>query len=319
MVRTMISSSSAFGSARARRARSQNQYYCTFGLVFDLSSGDSGLARARCGPFTGSCGRTRALRATWRESVARVTLRWSAERKELPEKPSRGARRARSASARRDAVASPGSNEKQKPTRRTRRSYAPSREDISRSRRESRSRALDGGSLQRRDRACATRVPPPRPATGSARARAADRRAARCESRLVTHRRHGSPVVASTPTRRPADRATTRPRLAQCRAPAQSTTRQRRRALLQSPAAAQYVATLLLLRTFMTACMFSGTRFSAAARFRRGKHDAAASTGHFTPRDSHRVRRASPHPGARASCAFSIHALGPLACDLSFA
>ena len=60
-----------------------------------MSSGDSGLARARCGPFTGSCGRTRALRATWRESVARVTLRWSAERKELPEKPSRGARRAR--------------------------------------------------------------------------------------------------------------------------------------------------------------------------------------------------------------------------------
>ena len=141
------------------------------GLVFDLSSGDSGLARARCGPFTGSCGRTRALRATWRESVARVTLRWSAERKELPEKPSRGARRARSASARRDAVASPGSNEKQKRTRCTRRCYAPSREDISRSRRESRSRALDGGSLQRRDRACATRVPPPRSATGSARAR----------------------------------------------------------------------------------------------------------------------------------------------------
>ena len=105
-----------------------------------------------------------------------------------PEKPSRGARRARSR-ARRDAVASPGSNEKQKTTRCTRRSYAPSREDISRSRRESRSRALDGGSLQRRDRACATRVPPPRPATGSARARAADRRAARCESRLVTHRR----------------------------------------------------------------------------------------------------------------------------------
>lgn len=230
---------------------------------------------------------------------------------------SRGASRAR-ARARRDAVASPGSNEKQKPTRCARRSYAPSREDISRSRRESRSRALDGGSLQRRDRACATRVPPPRPATGSARARAADRRAARCESRLVTHRRHGSPVVASTPTRRPADRATTRPRLAQCRAPAQSTTRQRRRALLQSPAAAA-IRALLLLRTFMTACMFSGTRFSAAARFRRGKHDAAASTGHFTPRDSHRVRRASPHPGARASCAFSIHALGPLACDLSFA
>lgn len=209
-----------------------------------MSSGDSGLARARCGPFTGSCGRTRALRATWRESVARVTLRWSAERKELPEKPSRGGLTSRArARARRDAVASPGSNEKQKPTRRcTRRSYAPSREDISRSRRESRSRALDGGSLQRRDRACATRVPPPRPATGSARARAADRRAARCESRLVTHRRHGSPVVASTPTRRPADRATTRPRLAQCRAPAQSTTRQRRRALLQSPAAAAYCA-----------------------------------------------------------------------------
>lgn len=100
MVRTMISSSSAFGSARARRARSQNQYYCTFGLVFDLSSGDSGLARARCGPFTGSCGRTRALRATWRESVARVTLRWSAERKELPEKPSRGGLTSRALRAR---------------------------------------------------------------------------------------------------------------------------------------------------------------------------------------------------------------------------
>ena len=49
-----------------------------------MSSGDSGLARARCGPFTGSCGRTRALRATWRESVARVTLRWSAEPARLP-------------------------------------------------------------------------------------------------------------------------------------------------------------------------------------------------------------------------------------------
>ena len=83
MVRTMISSSSAFGSAgrRARRflARVHKTNTGTFGLVFDLSSGDSGLARARCGPFTGSCGRTRALRATLRESVARVTLRWSAE------------------------------------------------------------------------------------------------------------------------------------------------------------------------------------------------------------------------------------------------
>jgi len=207
-----------------------------------LSSGDSGLARARCGPFTGSCGRTRALRATWRESVARVTLRWSAERKELPEKPSRGARRARERARDETRSRAPGRTKSRNPRGGcTRRSYAPSREDISRSRRESRSRALDGGSLQRRDRACATRVPPPRPATGSARARAADRRAARCESRLVTHRRHGSPVVASTPTRRPADRATTRPRLAQCRAPAQSTTRQRRRALLQSPAAAANV------------------------------------------------------------------------------
>ena len=233
-----------------------------------------------------------------------------------PEKPSRGARRARSR-ARRDAVASPGSNEKQKTTRCTRRSYAPSREDISRSRRESRSRALDGGSLQRRDRACATRVPPPRPATGSARARAADRRAARCESRLVTHRRHSSPVVASTPTRRPADRATTRPRLAQCRRPPN----QQRESVggHKSAKVRRRGNTLLLLRTFMTACTFSGTRFSAAARFRRGKHDAAASTGHFTPRDSHRVRRVSPHPGARVSCAFSIHAHGPLACDPSFA
>ena len=233
-----------------------------------------------------------------------------------PEKPSRGARRARSR-ARRDAVASPGSNEKQKRTRCTRRCYAPSREDISRSRRESRSRALDGGSLQRRDRACATRVPPPRPATGSARARAADRRAARCESRLVTHRRHGSPVVASTPTRRPADRATTRPRLAQCRAPAQSTTRQRRRALLQSPAAAA-IRTLLLLRTFMTACMFSGTRFSAAARFRprktrRRRFDGALHAARLASSSSRLAASRS------ASCAFNIHALGPLACDPSFA
>ena len=278
-----------------------------------MSSGDSGLARARCGPFTGSCGRTRALRG---HGVKRreVTLRWSAEPARLRKTVSRGARaRALARATRR--VTSPGSNEKQKTTRCTRRSYAPSREDISRSRRESRSRALDGGSLRTRssvrDQGTAAAA-----ATGS-RARAADRRAARCESRLVTHRRHSSPVVASSPSRGPADRATTRPRLAQCRRPPN----QQRESVggHKSAKVRRRGNTLLLLRTFITACTFSGTRFSAAARFRRGKHDAAASTGHFTPRDSHRVRRASPHPGARVSCAFSIHALGPLACDPSFA
>ena len=287
------------------------------GLVFDLSSGDSGLARARCGPFTDSCGRTRALRATWRESVARVTLRWSAEPARLPKNRLEGpVARARARDATRSRA--PGRT-KSRNALDARGGVTHRHARTSRVRGASRGRVLWTGvafrdAIERARPGYRRRVPRPGP-----RARAADRRAARCESRLVTHRRHGSPVVASTPTRRPADRATTRPRLAQCRAPAQSTTRQRRRALLQSPAAAQYVATLLLLRTFMTACAFSGTRFSAAARFRRGKHDAAASTGHFTPRDSHRVRRASPHPGARASCAFSIHALGPLACDLSFA
>ena len=119
MVRTMISSSSAFGSAgrRARRflARVHKTNTGTFGLVFDLSSGDSGLARARCGPFTGSCGRTRALRATLRESVARVTLRWSAE-PSFPKNSLGRGRRARSR-ARQETIASAGSNDKQIRTR----------------------------------------------------------------------------------------------------------------------------------------------------------------------------------------------------------
>ena len=182
MVRTMISSSSAFGSARARRARSQNQYYCTFGLVFDLSSGDSGLARARCGPFTDSCGRTRALRATWRKSVARVTLRRSAERASRKNSLGR-AHRARPR-ARRQAVTSAGSNENRTHAEsHTKWSDAPSREEVSRSQCASRCRALDGGCLQRRDRACETPVHRRR---APRRARSAVHRAARCESRLVT-------------------------------------------------------------------------------------------------------------------------------------
>ena len=67
----MISSSSAFARVVDK---TETETGALESEVFDLSSGDSGLARARCGPFTGSCGRIRALRATWRESVARVTL-----------------------------------------------------------------------------------------------------------------------------------------------------------------------------------------------------------------------------------------------------
>ena len=62
------------GVRACRRQNRNRDWRALFSEVFDLSSGDSGLARARCGPFTGSCGRIRALRATWRESVARVTL-----------------------------------------------------------------------------------------------------------------------------------------------------------------------------------------------------------------------------------------------------
>ena len=92
------------------------------------------------------------------------------------------------------------------------------------------------------------------------RARAEDRRAARCESRLVAHPRLDSPVVASTPTRRPADRATTRPRLAQCRAPTTNPTKKSRRALFTPGGGGN------LFVIFVTACALGGTRFSAAAR-----------------------------------------------------
>jgi hypothetical protein len=237
-------------------------------------------------------------------------------RAELPEKPSRGARRARERARDETRSRAPGRTKSRNPLN-ARRGLTHRHAKTSRVRGASRGRVLWTGvafrdAIERARPGYRRRGPRPGP-----RARAADRRAARCESRLVTHRRHGSPVVAASPTRPPGPRDdTAASRAVPGARPINNETASA--GTFASPAAAA-IRTLLLLRTFMTACMFSGTRFSAAARFRRGKHDAAASTGHFTPRDSHRVRRASPHPGARASCAFSIHALGPLACDLSFA
>ena len=163
--------------------------------------------------------------------------------------------------------------------------------EVSRSRRASRCRALDEGSLRRHDRACATsgyRRSAPR------RARAEDRRAARCESRLVAHPRLGSPVVASNPTRRPADRATTRPRLAQCRAPTRINKKKSAGTFHAGGGGNLFVI-------FVTACALGGTRFSAAARFCRGNRRRRRFDGALhAARDSHRVRRATSH--ASSAC-----------------
>ena len=200
------------------------------------------------------------------------------------------ARRARDGTRSRSA----GSGENQNTIRpdrapEVRRTFTPRRSRVRR--RASRCRALDEGSLRRHDRACATsgyRRSAPR------RARAEDRRAARCESRLVAHPRLGSPVVASNPTRRPADRATTRPRLAQCRAPTRINKK-------KSAGTFHAGGGGFLFVIFVTACALGGTRFSAAARFCRGNRRRRRFDGALhAARDSHRVRRATSH--ASSAC-----------------
>lgn len=76
MVRTMISSSSAFArmvheteTETLRLARSASR-----SVRFELRRLGTGPSALRAVHRKSSCGRIRALRATWRESVARVTL-----------------------------------------------------------------------------------------------------------------------------------------------------------------------------------------------------------------------------------------------------